>query len=803
MICFFHFIRDKFLAKRLDFRVRLFNVLAMAGATIGIIASVTGLLTSAGFWNILVNLVAAALAFCLLYYSYKSGKYQQCYMFTTIIIFLICFPAMFFSAGGYHSGMPSFFVFAVLFTTFMLEGKKMVVMASIEMLVYIGICLTAYAYPQSVRFFQTEQEFLMDVIIGFSSVSLALGITLFIHFRMYNKQQRELEAAREEALRLSKAKSNFLANMSHEIRTPINVMLGMNEMVIRERSLEQVRGYSLNIQNAGKSLLTLIDNILDMSKIESGKLEIVSENYQTADLIDDLVMIGTERVSRYGLGFEVQADESLPCGLTGDFIHIKQVAANFLSNAAKYTKQGGVILSFAQKPGKATDEILLCISVSDTGIGIKEENIALLFDAFTRGDLQAHRNIEGTGLGLAIAKNFTELMQGRIDVKSRPEYGSTFAVEIPQKVHDKTPLHKRTVTEKEEMTREGGFIAPEGNVLVVDDSTENLLVVKSLLSRTLLRVDTAISGKECIKAVTKKCYHVILLDYMMPDMDGIDVLRALKEIPGFDTPVVALTANVVAGVKQTLLNAGFMGYLSKPVMWKDLEEMLMGYLPADLIMVNSRCAQKRIPPEIKNKLAQEAAAYGITLEEGLGYLGGDMLQYKNLAVFFVENYGKGRREAAKAEAEQDWQSLKFTVHSLKSKARAMGAVNLSDTAAKVEKQCMEENDAYVKVTMPILYYEWSRAQEGLKQFVAGMDELIGELTAGRIETENTGMDELLNLLKHNRQPDALAALERMIALSHRTETIERLREIRQKVDEIEFREAERLLIDMGGDAVGR
>jgi signal transduction histidine kinase/CheY-like chemotaxis protein len=801
VIRFLRFIIDKFLDKRLDFRVRLFNVLAMSGITMGITMAVAGLFTKIGFWNILVNLISAAFAFCLLYYSYRSGKYKQCYMFTTIIIFLILFPVLFFVSGGYHSGMPSFFVFAVLFTAFMLEGKKMIVMASIEMLVYIGSCLAAYAYPQSVRFFQTEQEFLTDVMIGFVSVSLALGITLSIHFRMYNKQQRELEAARVEALRLSKAKSNFLANMSHEIRTPINVMLGMNEMVIRERSLEQVRDYSLNIQNAGKTLLTLIDNILDMSKIESGKLEIVSENYQTADLIDDLVMIGMERMSRYGLELEVQADESLPCGLTGDFIHIKQVAANFLSNAAKYTKQGGVTLSFAQKPGKAPDEILLCISVSDTGIGIKEENIALLFDAFTRGDLKAHRNIEGTGLGLAIAKNFTDLMQGHIDVKSSLEHGSTFSVEIPQKVHDKMPLHKRTITAKEETTREGNsFIAPGGTILVVDDSAENLLVVKSLLSRTLLQVDTAISGKECIRAVMKKRYHVILLDYMMPDMDGIDTLHALKEISGFDTPVVALTANVVAGVRQTLLNTGFTGYLSKPIMWKDLEETLMGHLPADLIMVSSQNTRKMIPPETRNKLAHEATVYGITLVEGLGYLGGDIQQYKNLAVFFVENYENSRREAMSAEAEQDWQSLKFTVHSLKSKARAMGAVTLSDTAAKVEKQCMEENDGYIKVTMPILYYEWSRAQEGLKQLVARIDEL----TAGQIETENTGisMDELLILLKHNRQPDALAALERMIALSHRTETKERLREIRQKVDEIEFREAERLLIGMGGDAVG-
>ncbi len=798
MIRFLRFISDKFLAKRLDFRVRLFNMLAMAGVLVSLALGVFNIVSMTPL-NAAADLLGAVLSCALLIYATRTRRYQVAYMITVVGVFLILFPVLFVIAGGYKYGMPAFFIFAVAFTVFMLEGKKSLLLAGLELLVYMALCFYAYAHPEKIHNYDSDPFW--AVLTCFFVVSVSLGIAMFLHFKLYNEQQRELEAARVEALRLSIAKSNFLANMSHEIRTPINVMLGMNEMVIRERSSERIRDYSLNIQNAGKTLLTLIDNILDMSKIESGKLEIVSENYQTADLIDDLVMIGMERVSRYGLEFEVQADESLPCGLTGDFIHIKQVAANFLSNAAKYTKQGGVTLSFAQKPGKAPDEILLCISVSDTGIGIKEENIALLFDAFSRGDLQAHRNIEGTGLGLTIAKNFTDLMQGRIDVKSRLGHGSVFSVEIPQKVHNKTPFHKRTITTKEEAAVEDSFIAPGGNVLVVDDSTENLLVVKSLLSRTLLQVDTAKSGKECIESVTNKRYHVILMDYMMPDMDGIDTLRALREISGFDTPVVALTANVVAGVKQTLLNAGFIKYLSKPIMWKDLEETLMGLLPADLITVNNRYVQNLIPHEIKNKLAQDAAVYGITLEEGLGYLSDNTLQYKNLVVFFVENYDKSRREAANAEAQKDWQNLKFMVHSLKSKARAVGAVNLSDTAAKVEKQCMEENNAYIEVTMPILYYEWSQAQEGLKQLAAGLDEL----PARQIETENTGinMDELLILLKHNRQPDALAALEQMIALSDRTETIERLREIRQKVDEIEFREAERLLIGMGGDTVGR
>jgi len=800
VIRYFRSISDKFLSKHLDFRVRLFNVLAMAGIVIGIIMAFSGIFTKAGVWNITANLIAAAIAFFLLYYSYRSGNYQQCYMFTTIIIFLIFFPLLFFTSGGYHSGMPSFFVFAVLFTVFMLEGRKMIVMAVLEILVYIGICLIAYAYPQSVRFFETEQEFLADIIIGFTSVSLSLGVTLYIHFRMYNKQQRELEIAREEAIELSRTKSKFLANMSHEIRTPINVILGMNEVIIREQGSARVKDYSLKIQNAGKTLLALIDNILDMSKIESGKLEIVSENYRTSDLIDDLAMIGMERASRAGLTFEVKVDENLPCGLVGDFLHIKQVAVNFLSNAAKYTEHGKITLSFNQSLGSTGDEIVLDIAVSDTGIGIEEEKIIQLFDAFSRGEIPAHRNIEGTGLGLAIAKNFAELMHGQIRVKSRLGEGSVFSVEIPQKVYDATPLYQQTAVNRNEVVHEGSFMAPEGRVLVVDDSAENLLVIKSLLSRTLLQVDTVESGKACIEAVEKKAYHIILMDYMMPGMDGVETLKRLKNLPDFNTPVIALTANVVAGVKQMLLDAGFSDYLSKPIEWKKLEDVLADRLPRELVTTTQGDTPHLISSDIKNELAREASAYGLELEEGLTYLSGDLFQYKNLAVFFVEYYKKSKDAVEKSETEKDWKGLKFSVHSLKSKARALGAIDLSDTAAKLEKQCLAENESYINATLPVLYYEWEQAYLGLKVLIESIDRLSDKPIEA--EPPDVGMDDLLKLLRHNRQPDALAALEQMIKKSQNAEESARLSEIREKVDEIELREAERLLIALRGDKVG-
>ena len=472
----FLFVKERFFSKHLGFRVRLFNVLAMAGTIISILMAVSVLFTQVGIENFLLNLFSAGLSYGLLVYSYRTGKYQLCYLITIIVVFMLLFPILFFISGGYHSGMPSFFIFAVVFTVFMLEGKIALIMSALEMILYVGICIFAYFNSHTVNFLQTEADILLDSVIAFATVSISLGITMYLHFRMYNVQRLELEKAKEEALALSEVKTRFLANMSHEIRTPINVMLGMNEMIMRESQSVQISRYAANIQNAGKTLLTLINNILDVSKMESGKLDLVKESYKMIELISDLAMIGQESAAKHGIMFSTEADQYLPSILYGDFIHIKQVVMNFLSNAVKYTKEGSVTLSFSQK--NIDDWIILCIRVKDTGIGIDKNKQEYLFEAFTRGDLPAHSNIEGTGLGLAIAKELTGLMDGKIYVDSILGSGSIFTVEIPQRIEDSTPIGIWKFEQSAVRLEESSFIAPKGNILIVDDNKENLEVIK-------------------------------------------------------------------------------------------------------------------------------------------------------------------------------------------------------------------------------------------------------------------------------------------------------------------------------------
>ncbi|MDR0451188.1 MAG: response regulator [Treponema sp.] len=754
--------------------MQLFNVLAVAGALISLLSAALGLFAGAAPANSAACLFSFLLALVFLYCSNRSGHYRIFYFSTIVIVFILLFPVMFFSAGGYRSGMPVFFVFAAVFTVFMLDGKAAFFMAALELLIYAGLCLYAYKRPGSVRFFETEEKLLTDVIVAFVAVSAALGVTMFLHFRIYNEQRRQLEKAREEAIRLSETKSAFLANMSHEIRTPINVILGMNEMILRESALpagggeaggreQSIAGYSSSIQTAGKTLLELINNILDISKIESGKMELLDESYRTADLIRELALAGSERAGRKGLRFVLEADDRLPRKLCGDFIHLKQIGFNFLSNAAKYTEQGSVTLRIGgnrkEKTGGPEDPspevFLLRIAVEDTGIGIKEEHRETLFDAFTRIDLPAHRNIEGTGLGLAIARELAGLMGGKITVESEWGRGSVFALELPQIVEREEPAGKLCAVSAGRPRREETFFtARGGRVLAVDDNRENLLVIRSLLRRSLLTVDTASSGSECLEKARQENYQLIFMDYMMSGMDGIETFRRLREEnENFAVPVVALSADARPEMTRRFLAEGFSGCLTKPVMWRDLEQCLRERLPAGIAGADpllkdppgfppegkagqdqyERAEKTKDAPDkdalakagmAKASMAKDLSAWGVFLDEGQRYLAPvtGLSQYKKLAEIFTEDYEAARREALVMAERKDWENLRFSVHSLKSKARAVGATELSATAACMEKYCIANDGAFIETAMPLLLLEWERASRGLEEFIARMDE---------------------------------------------------------------------------------
>ena len=498
------------------------------------------------------------------------------------------FPLLFINSGGTESGMPVWFVLGLVYIFLLFEGRNFWIAMTLSLLSFLGTYLLCYyrpyLVPKSTRFYSFSDSF-----VALVCVSLFIGILLKIQGKTYEQEKQVAEAQRKEVEQIARSKDTFFANMSHEIRTPINTIIGLNEMILREDISDEIAENAINIQNASKMLLTTINDILDLSKLESGKMDIVPTQYAISSMFSDLVNLVWIRAHQKNLEFKVDIDPDIPSMLYGDEVRIKQVVTNMLTNAVKYTESGSVTLS-AKGERIAADQILLRISVEDTGMGIRKESLDDLFRSFKRVDESDNRNIEGTGLGLTISKQLVEMMGGKITVDSVYHKGSVFTVELKQRIVNVRPIGVINFASQKQLSQRAvyrqSFIAPDARILVVDDNSMNLMVAVKLLRDTKVKVDTAESGREALKKTAESIYHVILMDHMMPDMDGAATLRAIRsQTKGFcqKTPVIALTANVMSDAEQVYQNMGFDGYLAKPISAPLLEAGLLKYLPPALI----------------------------------------------------------------------------------------------------------------------------------------------------------------------------------------------------------------------------
>lgn len=793
----------------LPFRVRLFNILASLGF---IISLCNGVLS---YWNngdrklLLINTGIALLSLSLLFYAYHSKKYQRCYFITIIVIFMFLFPIMFFKSGGYKGGMTSFYIFGILFTIFMLEGWLMFFCVWLELIIYIFTIGIAYYYPDTVIWFQSEKEIVVDVLTGVVVSSASLGVAMYLHFRIYKKQQVFLTQAREEAMEANRAKSTFLANMSHEIRTPINVMLGMNEMILRESESREVVQYAKSVEKAGNYLLSLINNILDITRIESKKLDIIEEKFSLRQLVQEVCLIGAKQAEAKNLEFVVDVEKTLPEYLIGDALHIKQVILNLINNAVKYTKKGKIFLEVCQ------EEKQISFSVKDTGIGIKKEDMEALFDMFMRADIKRHRNIEGSGLGLTIAKELCEQMGGHIQAESIYGKGSNFTVYFPLKDAGTEKIGQWKVVEGEPVQeKRKKFFASEAQILLVDDSEQNIQVITSLLRRTGVQLDTAASGFECIEKVRNKKYHLIFLDYMMPEMDGIETFHRLKkEVNGQSVPVIALTADVSTGIHQHFLSEGFSDYLSKPVMWEKLEELLLQWLPAELVsMKNGAGEDWNITEKQLLDLKQNLKKWDIELSEGLRLLSGSISQYRKLAELFVEYYMPNKEQLARSferlqNTQKEIKNMTGLIHTLKSNARAVGAIELYELSFVMEKKGKIQDVNYINKAIPLLFFEWERAVQGICFFIKYTEPFVlknseknsqkqveGDcLDESSEKTYKEAKKELLCAIGRYQGKYAEEQIETLLSLEKDADQKKQLEKIQKSVRNLEFDEAEQLM----------
>lgn len=627
------------------------------------------------------------------------------------------------------------------------------------------------------------------------------------------KLNQEYEKAKDEAVRANEAKSLFLSNMSHEIRTPINAVLGMNEMILRECADKQILSYAANIRSSGKTLLFLINDILDMSKIESGKMEIVRVEYEPENMMMDLWNVIFLRAQEKGLSIRFTLDETMPRVLYGDDVRIKQIVTNLLTNAVKYTPQGGIEMTAAYERAEG-GTIKLIISVKDTGMGIRKEDMGKLFESFQRLDEEKNRNIEGTGLGMNITMSLLKLMDGDMKVESEYGKGSVFTVTIPQRIVCDEPTGDfDSIRKRREETlskKQQSFEAPEARVLVVDDNSMNLTVFQSLLKRTKMQITTADSGKRCLELVKQEPYHIIFMDHMMPEMDGIETLHEMQKLsdyPNAATPVIVLTANALSGAREGYLKEGFVDFLTKPIDGDLLEETVQQYLPDTLVKRTE--GEGESGEEVLQIDQEKFLTYDISVKNGLAYAKGDLDMYLELARLFVRDRGKqdAMRQLLQEGNLKDYAIL---VHGLKGNARTLGADRLADMAFEHEKESKAGNAVYADDHFEELLDVWEHTLAGFETLLndCGKEETdpYGAVAAGDGETvklSESDLETVALLLDDFETQKAIEQLKDWIQKPLEQPMYERIKNVLTALeDEFDEDKAIELLREKGGEGNG-
>ena len=440
---------------------------------------------------------------------------------------------------------------------------------------------------KDVRIKELEKE---NHILKREYLRLQQDLSMLSNLNDYASRLRKFNE--EKVVAANNAKSNFLANMSHEIRTPMNAIIGMDEIILRETTDNSVRKHALDIRSAGKTLLSIINDILDLSKIESGKMEIIPVKYDSSEIFMDIVNMTMKRANDKGLVYEMNVDGDIPATLYGDEIRVRQIMLNIINNAIKYTEEGKVSVDASYDRSQEK----LIIRVTDSGIGIRDEDLKKLFDSFSRLEETRNRNIEGTGLGLNITKQLVDMMEGKISVSSKYGSGTVFTVSIVQKCIDPSPIgdfgRRLEKAAAENIPKGMKLYAPDARILIVDDNEMNHEVITGLISDTRIQVTNAMSGPQCLECLHENSFDMIFLDQMMPGLSGISTLKVIKdENLAENVPVIALTADAIVGARDMYLREGFTDYLSKPVMYEELEAALFKYLPKDKIYTDAHMEQ--------------------------------------------------------------------------------------------------------------------------------------------------------------------------------------------------------------------
>lgn len=602
----------------------------------------------------------------------------------------------------------------------------------------------------------------------------------------------EIKRVRRQAEKASIAKSEFLANMSHEIRTPMNAIIGLNDIIMEECEDTEIYAHAKDVQSAARNLLTIINDILDLSKVEAGKMELVNVNYYIKTIADEVIGMMDMAASQRGLILKYECDGTIPCRYCGDDGRIKQILINIFSNAIKFTKKGYVRAYITGKPGRTEDEELLTFFVEDTGCGIREEDLEKIFEDFRQVDSRRNRSVEGTGLGLAIVKHLVKLMEGTIKVESTYGKGTMVTITIPQKIVDSRP-----VLEMPEMPREGQkiedmFTAPGVKVLIVDDNVINRKVARGFLKNYAFDLTEAESGPEAIELVRAARYDLIFMDHMMPGMDGIEAAGIIRRDCGENgtAPVmIALTANAMEGMREHFLGHGFQDFIAKPLDRKALNQLLLRWVP-------EKYRQAEDPEQEAKPLDITAFQIdGIDMNAAVQYYSGDEEGFVNLLELYCAD-GKRKVPLMRELVESDILQYQIEVHGLKSASANIGAMNVSSMAREQENAAAQGDRECIAREFPRMMAEYETLLLSIGQFLKRRrqeNEDKEKLPCPPMRELREQTAAALEKLKHFRSRECAQGVETMLGYELPKAVEERFLQIREQLSLFEDDHAEELL----------
>lgn len=734
----------------------LFNIITITGFIGGITTIPFNILS--GMSTILTAVIVVSIIIdgvCIYMANFRNYLKNS----TIAVCFAVAiglFPVMFFVTGGINSGMVCWFSMGIIFIFMLLDGMDFVFMLLTDFAIVAGCYAISYYHPEYVVNLESRQSVFFDVVQSLMICSFATGAIIKFQRHIYDKLYKQaainnddllektLQAkkAEKQAQTATEAKSNFLANMSHEIRTPINTIMGMDEMILRETSEKVVEEYALDIKTASQNLLSLINDILDITKIESGKMGIVKGEYAFMSLMHDVLNNITLRAREKDLELKLNIASNIPCNMLGDDIRIKQVLTNIITNAVKYTQEGYIEITVTCEKsfGQYVD---LTFKVKDTGIGIKPEDIKRMFESFERLEVNRNRNIEGAGLGMTITQNLLKMMGSSLEVESTYGEGSTFYFTLTQEVVNSEPIGdfeqklKQLTANYEYST---SFEAPNATFLIVDDNTMNRKVFVALLKDSRVKIKEAASGAECLQLIKQQHFDMIFLDHMMPGMDGVETFKAMATLEGnkcLGTPVIALTANAIAGAKDRYLTMGFHGFLSKPVVPAQLEKMIRDFLPPSLLEYHEPDAKDEARKN-RTKKIELPDIEGIDWDYALLHFPDSNMVYQT-AIDFYDSIGFERDELLRYYNNLDESILedyRIKVHGIKSMSNTIGATALGGVAKLLEYAARDGDIERVRIMTPILIEE-----------LDSMQSRLSVLTSDVAKPQMEDMDNLFALLE--------------------------------------------------------